>query len=198
MNYTKYKNYIPLSKMTKKDNKPEYLIVHCSDSDVDNFESIQRYHITEREFENIGYHYLIERDGTIKPGRPEFYHGAHVSQDNMNKRSIGICIAGKFDTKSPSEKQISALKHLLEQLMAKYMIPIENIKPHRFWEHNKTCFGSFLPDTWAQDVVRSPVITTGAREMSSFDIKLEKCEKEVLESKSIIKLLTNYIGTLFK
>jgi N-acetylmuramoyl-L-alanine amidase len=42
-----------------------------------------------------GYHYVIRRDGTVEPGRPENVVGAHVR--GFNTGSIGICLVGGID-----------------------------------------------------------------------------------------------------
>lgn len=159
MDYSQYPQYVPLEKMTVIENHPQYLVVHCSDSDVDDFKSIQRYHIIDRGWENIGYNYLIERDGTLKNGRPETYHGAHVAEDNMNYKSLGICLCGKFENKMPSQAQINTLKTLLNTLKVKYSIPLANILPHRHWNKGKTCPGSMIPDTFGQSLIEvAPVL----------------------------------------
>lgn len=158
MDLTKYKNYVPFSKMKTRDNKPKYLVVHCSDSNYDNFESIQRFHVTAPDhlWENFGYHYAIEqgdKDGNLVAGRPEHYHGAHVKEGIINKESIGICICGKFDNKMPSEKQTETLRKLLKDLSKKYNIKPENIVPHRHFTKSKSCYGTFIPDNWARSLI---------------------------------------------
>lgn len=40
----------------------------------------------------IGYHYVIEIDGTIRTGRSESETGAHAA--GYNARSIGVCLLG--------------------------------------------------------------------------------------------------------
>lgn len=71
------------------------IVVHCSDT-PDNREhtaaDIHRWH-QERGWDGIGYHWVIRRDGTIEPGRPEYWTGAHVK--GHNKGSIGICLIGR-------------------------------------------------------------------------------------------------------
>lgn len=156
--FENYSNYVPLEKMTKQDNKPEWLVIHCSDSDLDNFESIQRYHVTAPThlWENIGYHYLIERGGKLVKGRPDLYHGGHVAEDGMNKKSIGICMCGKFENKMPDPGQTETLRKLLKELSPKYNIPVQKIKNHRNWNKGKTCPGSKISDTWAQELISAP------------------------------------------
>lgn len=44
------------------------------------------------ELKHIGYHYVIELDGSVQPGRHVEEIGAHVQ--GSNARSIGICMIG--------------------------------------------------------------------------------------------------------
>lgn len=46
----------------------------------------------KRGFLDIGYHYVITRDGTLETGRPDNVSGAHAR--GYNHTSIGICMVG--------------------------------------------------------------------------------------------------------
>jgi N-acetyl-anhydromuramyl-L-alanine amidase AmpD len=162
MDYSKYTNYKPLDKMTKVDNFPTEVILHHSASLVDNFNSIQSYHITDPShlWENIGYHWIIERGGALKQGRPENYHGAHVKEDGVNSRSIGICLCGDIDKKLPDEGQIATLKNLLYRISKQYNISPDNVYPHRHYALNasgkpyKSCFGNLLKDDFGSNLLK--------------------------------------------
>ena len=118
------------------------IIVHCSatpegkDYSVD---TIRKWHL-QRGFSDIGYHYIIYRDGSIHTGRDESVIGAHCKGHNSN--SIGVCYIGGVaaDGKTPkdtrtSEQKQSLLK-LLKELKAKY--PKASIHGHRDFA-NKAC-----------------------------------------------------------
>lgn len=159
--YTKYSNYKPLSAMIAHDNVPQYIIVHHSASQVDDFNSIQRYHITDPThlWENVGYHAVINRDGTLHYGRPDLYHGSHVKEQDINKKSLGICLCGDFDKTMPTDAQIQTLKEYLILKTSQYNIPVTNIQPHRHYalgadgKPYKSCYGNKLGETWARDLV---------------------------------------------
>ena len=54
---------------------------------------IRRWHISPpRSWSDIGYHILIDRDGTIAPGRPMAKDGAHVK--GKNRGTVGVCLIG--------------------------------------------------------------------------------------------------------
>ena len=72
------------------------IIVHCSDSNIkshDNIETIRKWHVDERGWSDIGYHYVITQDGVVHEGRPLSRRGAHARGHNVG--SIGICLTGK-------------------------------------------------------------------------------------------------------
>ncbi len=133
-----------LSKLNLSVNKRNIkeLIVHCSatpegkDYSVD---TIRQWHL-QRGFSDIGYHYVIYRDGSIHIGRDESIIGAHCTGHNTN--SIGICYIGgcASDGKTPKDtrttEQKQSLVKLLKELKIKY--PQASIHGHRDFA-NKAC-----------------------------------------------------------
>lgn len=120
------------------------IVVHCSatpegkDFTVD---TIRDWHINGRGWKDIGYHYVIYRDGSIHKGRPEEQIGAHVTGHNSD--SIGICYIGGVtsDGNTPkdtrTEAQKASLIKLLKELKAKY--PRAEIFGHRDFTNLKAC-----------------------------------------------------------
>lgn len=117
------------------------LIVHCTatpegrDVTVD---EIRKWHL-DRGFNDIGYHYVIYRDGSIHQGRIEQTIGAHVTGQNTG--SIGICYVGGTDaagnakdTRTPEQKK--SLEAILRVLKKRY--PNATIYGHRDFA-NKDC-----------------------------------------------------------
>jgi len=77
------------------------IIIHCSATPPDwragqpaeaKVAEIRRWHVEERGWSDIGYHYLIDRDGTLVEGRPVERMGAHVR--GHNDGTIGVCLLG--------------------------------------------------------------------------------------------------------
>lgn len=67
---------------------------HCSaskDGVAQSRSRIEEEH-KKRGFRAIGYHWLIEPDGSVVAGRPESEIGAHV--EGHNSDSIGVCMIG--------------------------------------------------------------------------------------------------------
>ena len=101
------------------------IIVHCADTPEgrdDKAADIKRWHKAQG-WKDIGYHYVIDLDGTIEPGRPLETAGAHCTGHNAN--SIGVCYIGGCDAKmqpkdTRTDEQKAALLLLLKYLVAKY------------------------------------------------------------------------------
>lgn len=93
----------------------------------------------------VGYHYLIEQDGTIHKARLDTEIGAHDAGENY--ASIGICLAGNFNVSNPTEAQTEAAATLIDELRTKWDIPITRIEPHR-WRDTTECPGNLLSDYW--------------------------------------------------
>ena len=118
------------------------IIVHCSaTAEGKDFtvSDIKKWHIA-RGFSDIGYHYIIYRDGSINKGRDESKIGAHCTGHNSN--SIGVCYIGgcAADGKTPkdtrTEAQKNSLLKLLRELKNKY--PKVSIHSHKDFA-NKAC-----------------------------------------------------------
>lgn len=84
---------------------------------------IREWHLA-RGFRDVGYHYVIRRDGTLERGRPENQTGAHVGGHNTG--NLGICMVGGVasDGTTPEDNftvaQYVALRELLTQLHERY------------------------------------------------------------------------------
>ena len=59
---------------------------------ADKVAEIRRWHVKDRGWKDIGYHYLIDRNGTVATGRPVEQVGAHVAGHNTG--TIGVCLIG--------------------------------------------------------------------------------------------------------
>lgn len=117
------------------------IIVHCTATpEGKNFTvaDIRRWHTTPvsqggRGWSDIGYHYVIYRDGTIHEGRDVDVSGAHCT--GHNSYSIGVCYVGGMDASNQNPKdtrtlqQKAALLNLIEDLHALY--PYARIYGHR-------------------------------------------------------------------
>ena len=113
----------------------EEIIVHCSSTEAGRdikAADIRRWHIEGNGWKDIGYHYVIDIDGTIEVGRPIDQTGAHTT--NHNKTTIGICYVGGLWNGKPKDtrtlKQQASLVQLIKSL--KVCFPtIKKVSGHR-------------------------------------------------------------------
>ena len=122
------------------------IYIHCSDSHYGDAEEIDKWH-RERGWKGIGYNYVIlgeaeigtgYQPGFIQIGRDVEKTPAHVASDNTH--SLGICIIGKFDTKSPLGNgidspgimtQIQSALILCAELILRLNLPVRQVIGHR-------------------------------------------------------------------
>jgi len=92
---------------------------------------IQSGHIDDREWCDIGYHYLVDSQGGVWQGRPRTVVGAHTSGYNTNY--VGICLMGHFNDNQPPAAQMSAAAAVVEWLHQTHGIPKTStyVKGHR-------------------------------------------------------------------
>ena len=110
------------------------IILHCTATRADWWASkrtsekvreIKRWHVQDRGWSDIGYHFLIDRDGTVAKGRDIARDGAHVQ--GHNKGTIGISLFGGHGSAETDKfgqhftpQQDAALRNLIRDLQATY------------------------------------------------------------------------------
>lgn len=111
------------------------ILIHCSatseymDIGVD---EIRTWH-KERGWSDVGYHFIIRRDGTPEKGRAVEIAGAHAK--GYNAHSIAICLVGGVDknqqpTDNFTDDQMETLDILLMSLIEMYDTVID-VRGHR-------------------------------------------------------------------
>ena len=94
---------------------------------------IQREHMRNRNYGDIGYHFLIDPSGRIWQGREMRYQGAHASGAN-NIGNVGICLLGNFmrgrGGQGPTNEQVQAMRRLVADLMNRYRFGADRIYCH--------------------------------------------------------------------
>ena len=118
------------------------IVVHHSSTPDGTVEAFRKYHIEHNGWDDIGYHYVIEYVGgvpAIVKGREENREGAHTKGEN--RRSIGICIVGNFDIKSPDREIINKLVELIKEIRSRHgNLPIAYHNEYA----SKTCPGKMF------------------------------------------------------
>lgn len=131
-------NRSTLKKSRRKINK---IIVHCTATEEGadyTVYDVRKWHLG-RGYSDIGYHYLIYRDGSIHNGRDVDLIGAHCKGYNSN--SIGVCYVGGLDKKGdPKDTRTEAQKESLLKLLTelKSLYPDAKIHSHKDFA-NKAC-----------------------------------------------------------
>lgn len=122
----------------------KYIVIHCSGNSAKSklrAADIRNFHMKERGFSDIGYHYVIPTDGTIELGRKCNIAGAHVR--GYNQYSLGVCYIGGLDANGkPADTRTAAQKKALKKLIAELhaQFPHALICGHRDFPHvDKSC-----------------------------------------------------------
>ena len=112
------------------------IIVHCTATRPEwmwdrptreKVEEVRRWHMQDRGWKDIGYHFLIDRDGTLAEGRPLDQVGAHTQGHNTG--TIGVSLFGGFGSSATDKfsenftpEQDKALRALIKHLSSMYKI----------------------------------------------------------------------------
>ena len=135
--------------------------VHCSATSHANYsldrEYIRKIHVEQNGWDDIGYHWIVCRDGLIQKGRPMGKPGAHVKGHNQD--SVGVCLMGGLDDFGHAvegfdyyaESQKIAFTWLIDWIMREEKVPAENVKGHRDHSPDLNHDGIITPDEWLKD-----------------------------------------------
>lgn len=139
----------------------DYIAVHCTASREGQnltMEQIRKEHRAQG-WSDIGYHYVVYRDGTVHQGRDVDVSGAHVS--GYNSYSIGIAYVGGLEDKpgvaysrlrakdTRTDQQKASLLALLMDLRKLY--PKATIQGHRDFSPDLNHNGTIEPSEWIKD-----------------------------------------------
>ena len=152
----------------------ETIFVHCAAtrpewmagrSAKEKAAEIRRWHTQDRGWRDIGYHWIIDRDGSIARGRFEREVGAHAVGHNTG--SIGICLVGGHGSDARDSfadhftpEQDAALRALIASIRTR--ADIRRVRGHNEVS-NKACPGFQVAGWLAQsppplprEPIRSP------------------------------------------
>lgn len=139
----------------------DWLCVHCSATPAPNdigAAEIRQWH-RAKGWKDIGYHFVIRRNGVIETGRPVDMPGAH--EPKINRSSIAVCMVGgspplnsEAHRKGLGENnftpaQFASLEKLLRELKAKH--PSAVILGHRDVPGVRKACPSFDVKAWAAE-----------------------------------------------
>lgn len=145
------------------------VIVHCTATRADWWQGkptsakvaeVKRWHVQDRGWSDIGYHFLIDRDGTVAKGRDIAKTGAHVQGHNTGTIGVslfgghGSAVSDKFaDHFTPA--QDTALRKLIADLRKQYP-GISKVSGHNQYAA-KACPGFNVAKWYAAKPSNAPV-----------------------------------------
>ncbi len=118
-------------------------------------DEINRAHIIDRGWNEMGYHFLINPNGIVQYGDRwlEQHAGAHCVGHNL--AGIGISFVGNFDVNYPTIYQMETLYELVAELLYNNFMAYDyEVHYHREFAH-KTCPGSQFPDFIKQTLMNT-------------------------------------------
>lgn len=122
------------------------VIIHCTANQEGtgmNAEGIRAMHMKFNGWNDCGYHYIIETDGSVVAMRPIEKEGAHCYGHNRN--SIGIAYIGGLErgTKHPKDTMTKDMKMNMAQITARllraYELKPKDVKFHNEYNKSKAC-----------------------------------------------------------
>jgi N-acetylmuramoyl-L-alanine amidase len=133
--------------------KTDSIIIHCAATKASmdiGYDEIRKWHVDQNGWDDVGYHFIIRRNGKLEKARPEGYSGAHAP--SHNSRSIGICLVGGMAEDGGPEnnftlEQFLTLKDLVNMIMDKYS-DITEVLGHCDVQDNKPNCPGFNVKEW--------------------------------------------------
>ncbi len=116
---------------------------------------VQRFHMEDRGWSDLGYHFLIDPDGVVYEGRYLYVRGSHAGSQPANADNIGVCLIGNFEEKMPEQEQLDSLFDLIALLEDFFGIERETLTTHseirkEFGLGGTACPGALLLDEVAR------------------------------------------------
>jgi hypothetical protein len=144
------------------------IVVHCTATRPDwwatrstaqKVDEVRRWHVEDRGWKDIGYHFLIDRNGKVATGRPLERVGAHVIGHNQG--TIGVALFGGHGGATTdafadhfTPEQDAALRNLLMDLQTRFPAITKISGHHEYAAKACPCFGV---SAWLKSGPQKPV-----------------------------------------
>lgn len=146
------------------------IAIHHSATTSGSAEAFANYHVNTLSWPGIGYHYVIDKNGTIYQCHDLEVISYHVG--NHNSRAVGICMIGNFVVESPTDAQMKAAIELTTYLLTQLKLSVHNVFGHNeFSGHAST-----LCPAIDMNQFRKRLLSTN----QDLDIKLERSPSYVV------------------
>lgn len=104
------------------------IAIHHSATTSGSAEAFARYHVNQLDWPGIGYHYVVNKDGSIDLCHDPEIVSYHVG--NSNGRALGICMVGDFRTQTLEDTQRNATLELVRKLLNDFNLTIYDVWGH--------------------------------------------------------------------
>ena len=212
MEIKKTKTFIKMQYLPKNNTSFDWLVLHHSggtdadpqaDSSHHTANMVEQWHLA-KGWDGIGYHYVIEKDGTIWAGRPE--HRTSAAVLNYNSTTLNVMMTGNFDRKEglpnrvPTKEQEESFKWLYRDIITRNkQLTSDKVIPHRKLQ-KKSCYGYNLSDTYGQELAKKaimdviPELKDNTKEANALCLSMEQVAtaKEKVKNKEVIGLFTMF------
>ena len=119
-----------MTRKIKFDWKYDTIVIHHSGNGImranDTAEKVESYHRDKNRWADIGYHFVIHKDGSLHEARSLVFEGSHVLYEKgnvTNKNKIGVLMCGDFQHQwwdlsddEISDQQLETVKKLVQAL----------------------------------------------------------------------------------
>jgi N-acetylmuramoyl-L-alanine amidase len=126
------------------------IILHHSEEPLD-VHGMHELHKQTYGLSGIGYNYYIEQNGEIYEGRG-MNIGSHTK--GHNSKSVGICLAGNFESGPPATAQIESAVTLVSNIAHHHELQVKSIVGHNEIDNSHACPGLFFDLDVFRDKVR--------------------------------------------
>ncbi|HHN48737.1 MAG TPA: N-acetylmuramoyl-L-alanine amidase [Bacteroidales bacterium] len=134
------------------------IAVHHSATKTGSAEIYARFHVNDLNWPGIGYHFVIEKDGTIKWTNNLQTVSYHVG--NSNRTAVGICLTGDFREQEPTGEQWSSLFGLLKTLMVELNLSHDSVWGHSQFPGYESKACPCIDMTWVRQQLVKPAAIT--------------------------------------
>jgi hypothetical protein len=97
---------------------------------AERMKAYQTGHQQTNHWADIGYHFVVDRQGRIWEGRELSWKGAHAGNKQANENNVGVALIGNFENADPPAAQRDAAEELIGWLAREYGIPSTKIYGH--------------------------------------------------------------------
>ena len=88
--------------------KTDYIVIHCAATKASmdiGLKEIRKWHVQDNGWRDVGYHYIIRRNGEVELGRSIRDTGAHAA--GYNHKSVSVCMVGGMAEDNSAENNFT-------------------------------------------------------------------------------------------